>query len=162
MFTLSQSKSYTITMKDFLFLILGLTIIFGSVFLFFGRTFTRDDKIKVIKINNTNIEVEIADTPKTREKGLSGRRALSESMGMLFIFDSPSQYGFWMKDMRFGIDIVWIDENLKIVGIEKKTSPETFPQIFYPDRPIKYVLELPAGFSDKYNIGIGAVVQYNQ
>ena len=149
-------------MKDFLFLILGLTIIFGSVFLFFGRTSTRDDKIKVIKINNTNIEVEIADTPKTREKGLSGRRALSESMGMLFIFDSPSQYGFWMKDMSFAIDILWIDDQFKIISIEKETSPETFPQIFYPDRPIKYVLELPAGFSDKYNIGIGAVVQYNQ
>ncbi|MEX2014012.1 MAG: DUF192 domain-containing protein, partial [Parcubacteria group bacterium] len=69
-------------------------------------------------------------------------------------------HGFWMKDMHFAIDIVWIDENFRIVGIEKEVRPETFPQVFRPDQPIKYVLELPAGYSERHDIGVGAVVQY--
>ena len=147
-------------MKDFFFLVLGLIIVLGSFFLFFEQTLKKENKIKIIKINDTSIEVEVVDTPETREKGLSDREALPESAGMLFIFDSPTQYGFWMKDMKFSIDIIWIDDKFTIIGIEKEVSPNTFPQIFSPDKDIKYVLELPAGSSSKYNIEIGTVIQY--
>lgn len=78
---------------------------------------------------------------------------------MLFIFETPGQHGFWMKDMNFSIDIVWIDENLQIVGIDKNIAPETFPNIFYPNQLVKYVLEIPAGYSDAHRIGLGAVIQ---
>lgn len=146
-------------MKKIFFLILGLIIIFGSIFLFFDQTLKRSGKAKIIKINDTSIEVEIVDTPETREKGLSGREMLPEGTGMLFIFDSPAPYGFWMKNMNFPIDIVWIDEKYHVVGIEREVLPSTFPQTFYPNQPVKYVLELPAGSANRYHIDIGAVVQ---
>ncbi len=147
-------------MKNFFFLVLGLTIIGGSIFLFFQRPLVIENKTKIIKINETSIEVEVVDTPETRTMGLSNRKTLPEGAGMLFIFDSPVQDGFWMKDMRFAIDIVWIDEKFRVVDIEKEVTPETFPQIFYPDQPVKYVLELPAGYTNRYHIDIGAVVQW--
>lgn len=145
-------------MKNFFFLVLGLIIIFGSVFLFFERQTVNENETKVIKIGDTSIKVEVADTSETRTKGLSGKEILKDGTGMLFVFDSSAQYGFWMKDMNFAIDIVWIDENRRVIGIEKRVSPETFPQIFYPNQAIKYVLELPAGFTDKYRIDIGQYV----
>ncbi|KKT14715.1 MAG: hypothetical protein UW76_C0003G0016 [Parcubacteria group bacterium GW2011_GWF2_44_8b] len=147
-------------MKNFFFLILGLAIIGGSVFLFFDRTLVKENEKKIIKINETSIEVEVVDTPETRTMGLSNRKTLPEGMGMLFVFDNPVQDGFWMKDMRFAIDIVWIDEKFRVVDIEKEVTPETFPQIFYPNQSVKYVLELPAGYTNQYHIDINAVVQW--
>lgn len=147
-------------MKNFFFLILGLVVIFGSVFLFFERTLVEENEKKIIKINDTSIKVEVVDTPQTRTMGLSGRETLPEGTGMLFIFDSPAQDGFWMKDMKFAIDIVWIDENYQIVDIDKSVLPETFPEVFYPDRAIKYVLEVPAGYTNQHQIGVGAMVQF--
>ena len=146
-------------MKDFFFLVLGLIIVLGSFFLFFEQTLKKENKIKIIKINDTSIEVEVVDTPETREKGLSDREALPESAGMLFIFDSPTQYGFWMKDMKFSIDIIWIDDKFTIIGIEKEVSPNTFPQTFYPNQPIKYVLEIPAKAAEANDIELDDVVQ---
>lgn len=147
-------------MKNFFLLILGLILILGSIFLFFERISFREDQTKIVKINGTSIEVEVVDTSETRAQGLSGREVLPEGTGMLFIFNNPGQYEFWMKDMNFAIDIVWIKEDFYIVGIEKNVSPGTFPQIFYPSQDIKYVLELPSGYTEKYSIDTGAVVQW--
>ena len=146
-------------MKDLFFLILGLIIVFGSIFLFFTRPVDDNIQSKIIKLNNTSFAVEVADTPETRRKGLSGREALPEGTGMLFVFDAPSRYGFWMKDMNFAVDIVWIDERSRVIDVEKEVTPETFPQVFYPDQPVKYVLELPTGAVDKYQIATGTVIQ---
>lgn len=146
-------------MKNFFFLILGLVIIIGSIFLFLNKPALTKDNTGVIKINDTSIRVEIADTPDKQKQGLSGRTDLASDTGMLFTFDTPGKYGFWMKDMNFAIDIVWIDEKFYVIGIEKEVTPDTFPQVFYPDQAVKYVLELPAGSSDKYRIEKGAVVQ---
>lgn len=145
-------------MKNLFFLIVGLIIILGSVFLFLEQRLTINNSYKVIKINDTDIKVEIANTPEMRQKGLSGRKELSYGTGMFFIFENPDKHGFWMKDMNFAIDIVWIDEKFNVVGVEKQVSPETFPQIFYPNQEVKYVLELPAGFTDKYRIYTGQYV----
>ena len=146
-------------MRNFFFLIVGLVIIFGSIFLYFRPIETGENQIKTIKINDTEIKVEVVDTPKTRARGLSGRRALKDGTGMFFVFEAPGEYGFWMKDMNFAIDIAWIDEKFHIIDVEKEVKPETFPEIFYPSHPIKYVLELPAGTLEKHYIDIGAVVQ---
>ena len=147
------------SMKDFLFLMLGLVIIIGSIFVFFERTLDEETRIKLIKINGTSVSAEIADSPETRAKGLSGREVLKDGTGMFFVFDDPGSYGFWMKDMNFAIDIAWIDADLRVIGVVKGVSPDTFPQIFYPDQAVKYVLELPAGFTDKYPVDMGAVIQ---
>jgi uncharacterized membrane protein (UPF0127 family) len=148
-------------MKDFFFLVLGLAIIFGSVFLYSKGSewaAVRENRVKIIKINDIRVRAEIADTSSLREQGLSGRRSLADGRGMLFVFNTAAQHGFWMKDMNFSIDIVWIDAGLRVAGVEKRISPETFPQIFYPPRAVKYALELPSGFSDVMGIDTGMEV----
>ena len=63
-----------------------------------------------------------------------------------------------MKDMNFPIDIIWIDESWRVIGVERDINPETFPKIFYPVRAIKYVLELPAGTAKEKGIDDGSIV----
>jgi len=100
---------------------------------------------KTLEIGGQILSVEIADTATLRSKGLSNRPSLQTGTGMIFIFDKPDIYGFWMKDMNFPIDILWIDADWKIVSIEKNVSPDTYPKTFTPSKPIKYVLETNAG-----------------
>ncbi len=116
--------------------------------------------IKSVILGGKTFSVEIAKTDMERERGLSLHVPLSDSQGMLFIFPTEGLYGFWMKDMLFPIDIVWIDSNLKIVHIEKDLSPETYPKIFSPGAESLYVLEIPAGQSDILNIKTGDRVKF--
>jgi len=74
---------------------------------------------------------------------------------MLFIFDNESLHGIWMKDMNFAIDILWIDEGYKVVDIKKDAKPESYPEVFIPEVPSKYVLEVNAGFLEENDIEIG-------
>src|SRR3990167_3839192 len=76
---------------------------------------------KFIIINNHKIYIEIADTSEKRAQGLSNRDSLPEDHGMLFIFDTYQKSAFWMKDMRFPIDIIWIRDDI-IVDITKNVS----------------------------------------
>jgi uncharacterized protein len=98
-----------------------------------------------IVINNQKISVFIADSPREWERGLSGRKSLKSDEGMLFVFPEPTTPAFWMKDMRFAIDIIWLDENKKIVDIERNISPDTYPKKFSPPVPVRYVLETNPG-----------------
>ena len=111
---------------------------------------------RYLTINGQKIEIEIADTSAKRRQGLSNRQSLPPNQGMLFIFDNYARTNFWMKDMRFPIDIIWIRDD-QIIGIEKNI-PIPDSQIlkrYTPNRPINYVLEVNAGYSDKNNIKIG-------
>lgn len=138
-------------------LLLVVAVALVSLAVFHSRNTNSAQKIEV-KVGDTTILADVSRTDATREQGLSGRPSLSDGEGMLFIFDTPAQYGFWMKDMNFPIDIVWISAQKKIVGVEASVSPSTFPQIFTPKEPILYVLELPAGFAKKEHIDIGGAV----
>ncbi len=101
------------------------------------------------------VQVSVADTEREREQGLSGTKRLPEGVGKLFVFDTPALYGFWMKNMRYPIDIVWIDDAWQVAGITRDVAPETYPSVFYPPKPVVYVLELPSGsaFVDKLALG---------
>jgi len=107
---------------------------------------------KVLNINGTKVFVDLADTMEEQEKGLSGKAYLPEQYGKLFVFQTPGNYGFWMKDMNFPIDIIWLDEDMRILGIEKDVAPSTYPNIFYPPQNVSFVLEVNAGFSTKYGL----------
>ena len=156
------------SLKDISFLIIGAVIIVCSFYLFLQKPAPERYQSKVLtsqvdtlRIGDKSISVEVANTPEARTQGLSGRKELKDNTGMLFVFDTPAQYGFWMKEMNFALDIVWIDEMLHIVGIEKEVSPDTFPQVFKPVESAKYVLEMPAGWVEKNNIDIGQVVYFD-
>lgn len=111
-----------------------------------------------LKINDVNLYIELADTPEKRERGLSGRKELKSDRGVLFVFDEPGNYSFWMKDMNFPIDIIWISEDLKIVDIARSVKPESYPKTFEPRKPAKYVIEVNAGWSLKNGVQIGMTV----
>ncbi|MDO8424281.1 MAG: DUF192 domain-containing protein [bacterium] len=136
------------TMKNYFFLAVGLAVIAGSFYLVLQKPAPEKYSSPAVSIGNTTFAIEIADTEAERSKGLSGREALETGRGMLFIFPEPGPYAFWMKDMKFAIDIVWIDEALRVIGITRGVGPETFPQTFFPPGPVKYVMEVPAGAAE--------------
>ncbi|MFT7557348.1 MAG: uncharacterized membrane protein (UPF0127 family) [Planctomycetota bacterium] len=97
-----------------------------------------------------SLQVRVADGRAERVRGLSGTERLAFDEGMLFAFDRPDFHGIWMKDMSYALDIVWFDEEYSIVHTEENVTPETYPKVFRPDRESWYVLELPAGWLEKY------------
>ena len=122
----------------------------------------------VVTLNDTvKIQVEVANTDSERVKGLSGRQKLAEGEGMLFDFsDSPGTLFpiFWMKDMNFPIDIIWISGD-KVIYVDRDLKPAELTMSdrdiprFIPPKPVSLVLEVPAGYSEKNDIIVGATVK---
>lgn len=113
-----------------------------------------------IRINETLVKVEVADTAAERSKGLSGRESLAEMAGMLFVFPESKKYQFWMKGMKFPLDLIFI-QNTKVVDLIKGASSPPAGQddfsltIYEPTVPVDMLLEVNSGFSDKNNIKVG-------
>ena len=107
--------------------------------------------------------VELATTPAQWTKGLSGRSSLAPNRGMLFVFPQPHVQYFWMKGMKFPIDIIWLDENYTVLGAVENAPPCKAHCPTYNSRvPAKYVLEVPAGTVKKEELKSGdrLIVQY--
>lgn len=115
-----------------------------------------------IRIGGKIIHADIADTDCKKELGLSGRKLIENNEGMMFVFAVNDYYGFWMKDMNFPIDIVWINNDFVITGIEKNLQPATYPEIFGNKYLAQYVLELPAGTIFENNIKVGDKIVFSQ
>jgi len=120
--------------------------------------FSKD--VKQVQVGNTIINIEIADTLTKRTQGLSGRKSLGEKEGMFFVFEEPDKYSFWMKDMNFPLDIIWIGEDYKIVYIKKNVKPDSYPESYTPPEDAKYILEVVAGFSNKHSVAVGQKVSF--
>ncbi len=119
--------------------------------------------IKSINIASEKIKLDLALTPEQKSKGLSFRESLARDEGMLFIFDFPGKYSFWMKDMNFPIDIIWISEDQRIVYIKENATPESYPEAYQPgknDGDAKYILEVVSGFSKQNNLKIGDNIEF--
>jgi uncharacterized protein len=108
-----------------------------------------------IKTPLGTIQAFLASTSAEREQGLSGQQSLPDDGGMLFSFDQPAKYGFWMKDMLIPIDIIWILPDKSVSGILRDVAPGTYPQVFYSSVPVRYVLELNSGGAAKWGIATG-------
>lgn len=118
----------------------------------------QDRKKYTIIVGEKDILVEVANTTAKRNLGLSGRETLPEKEGLLFVFKETGRHLFWMRDMRFPIDIIWINERLVVVGVIENINPTTFPETFEPTEPIKYVLETNAGWAKQNNVTRGIEV----
>ncbi len=110
-----------------------------------------------VRIGATTITVELATTSASRARGLSGRDRLEPDTGMLFVFPRDGMPAFWMKDMRFSLDILWLDAAGTIVTIRDGVTPESFPASFSPSGASRYVLELPAGYAAAHGFSVGEV-----
>jgi len=113
---------------------------------------------KEIWVGSNKILVEVAATNAERTKGLGGRDSLAENEGMLFIFEDPGFYSFWMKDMKFPLDFIWIQGNQVKEIMENipppKNSSEILP-IYQAGEPVDKVLEVNAGWVKSHDIKVG-------
>lgn len=112
-----------------------------------------------ITMPNGAITAEIADTQSSRELGLSGRKVMEANHGLLFVFDVPGRYGFWMKDMLFPLDIIWINQDGLVVEVERNVKPESYPKTFINTSPASFVLEINAGKAEEEGVFIGSKVK---
>ncbi len=132
-------------------------VIFSGSFLFFWKTmFNCPAVLPVVeaRIGREVFMLEVATVPDELECGLSFRKELLPNHGMVFVFKNNDFHGFWMKDMLFPIDIVWLSLDLEVLGLID-ASPESYPHVFYPPEAIRYVLELPSGALQESGLGIG-------
>ncbi len=103
---------------------------------------------------NTEIQVEIADTPEKRAEGLMFIDSMEENHGMLFVFEEVNEISFWMKNTLIPLDIIFVNENLEIIHIHENATPES-EKLIYSQKPIKYVIEVNGGFTNSRDIKIG-------
>jgi uncharacterized membrane protein (UPF0127 family) len=151
--------------KPHIYIIVCIVLLLGLVLLFKSDYFEGDTpiySIGTVSMKGKTFSVEISDTEKLRTLGLSGHVPLKDDEGMLFIFPKPDKYGFWMKDMQFPIDIIWIDENFMIISIEKSVLPTSYPKVFYPTKLAPYVLELSEGEAQKLDLKPGENVKFTK
>jgi uncharacterized membrane protein (UPF0127 family) len=99
--------------------------------------------------------LDVADTNTLRRQGLSGRDSLAADEGMLFLYDLSGEYGYWMKDMNFPIDIIWLNHNDEIVTILSSVLPDSYPETFYPEDSARKVIEVSAGIATELDLEIG-------
>jgi uncharacterized membrane protein (UPF0127 family) len=109
-----------------------------------------------LSIRNRTLQTQVSDDEAERIQGLSGKACLPQDYAMLFVFDKPgANYCFWMKDMKFPIDIVWLDHDKNVVHLAQNTYPSSYPKTFCPDAATQYVIELPRGDAQRLEIAEG-------
>lgn len=121
----------------------------------------RDLKTTTIHANGRNVLAEVAREEQDKVQGLSDRNCLDEGKGMLFVYDATGDYCFWMKDMHFPIDMIWLDDDKKIVTIHANVEPGTYPKSFCPDKPAQYILELNSGAAKASEWVIGTKLDFS-
>lgn len=102
----------------------------------------------------------VADTEASREQGLSGTITLPPTVVKLFVFDHNDRWSFWMKDMHYPIDIIWLNENHQVVYLVPNVTPDSYPETFIPPLPARYVIETAAGLSATHHIIPGTLVAF--
>lgn len=128
--------------------VLMIILIFSSVY--------AEEKNRKVCFSDVCVNVETASTPQDKQRGLMFRKALGELSGMLFVNQREGIYSFWMKDTLIPLDIIWISKDKKVAYIAKDAQPclETCDAI-KPACPAQYILEVNAGFVEKYQIKVG-------
>ena len=144
------------------FLILILIVVFGAVFYIWKPDFRNVRTSDVLTLNGREISIEVADTPAKQAQGLSGREGLGQNEGMLFIFPEHKVQNFWMKDMKFPIDIIWISGDWVVGFVENAPVPvsENSLIIYSSPETVDKVLEINAGLIKKWNIKVGDLINF--
>lgn len=140
-------------------ILIFVAVMLLSLFVLAKREGSRE--FKPIDLGGTELRVLIANSEQERVRGLSGVESLVGNEGMLFVFEEAGYYGIWMKDMKFPLDIAWLDTEKRIVHIEHGVSPETYPKVFNASKASMYVIETNAGFFEKAKIKIGAQASFD-
>ncbi len=118
--------------------------------------------IRIFFPDGKTIFADLVKSEEDRARGLMFRKTLNEDQGMLFVFESEGFYSFWMKNMNFSIDILWLDRQKRIVHLEREVPPckkEPCPS-YVPALPAKYVLELKAGSIEKMKLKLNDRIDF--
>lgn len=149
--------------KTIIIFALILFLIAGVAFYQFSKN--SQPQIKTngkVTINTQKFDVEVVKDSKAQQIGLTKYNSIKDNQGMFFLFDEPGRYGFWMKNMKFPIDIIFI-RNDTVVSISQEAQPvdkdASNPTIYTPPVPADKVLEIQSGLSKKYNIKTGDKVK---
>jgi len=136
---------YLHSLKNLLFFCLSI-LAFSLPLVSLNKTY-----VKVFLPNGVSITAELAVTDEERARGLMYREKIDPDQGMLFIFEEEDRYSFWMKNMKFSLDLIWLDREKRIVHIERNVPPcQSLPCPSYaPSLLALYVLELKAGSADE-------------
>jgi len=126
-------------------------------------SFKKEGELTILKKDSlvVKLDIEIAETDYETQTGLMHRAFMKEKRGMLFIFDDVRIHNFHMKNTEFPLDIVFIDENLKIASFQENARP--FDEALLNSLvPVKYVLELNAGLAEKWLLEVGDSIVYTR
>ncbi|PIB30531.1 DUF192 domain-containing protein [Maribacter sp. 4G9] len=126
-------------------------------------TFTKEGSLDIYRQESDSLiqqlDIEIAETDYETQTGLMYRKSMETTQGMFFIFPDVAMHSFYMKNMEFPLDIIFIDENLKIASIQKNAQP--YNEIGLSSKlPVKYVLEVNGGLSDAWSLEIGDRISF--
>ncbi|MBI3283085.1 DUF192 domain-containing protein [Candidatus Curtissbacteria bacterium] len=165
------------TVKKDLAIIFGLFLLI-AILVVFGRGYTSGGLLTgqgeaavgrkgftAVTIKDLSVNARVASLASERKKGLSGQNSLPMTDGLLFVFENSGLYPFWMKDMKFAVDIIWIDENKTVVYIVNNAPFEPDRDsdeltLYRPTSAAKYVLEINAGLAQRYGIVVGDLVNF--
>lgn len=136
-------------------LLLALAMLaFGGWLLWYGIRNVTDDR-QILVAPQGRIQIEVADDDYERYTGLSDRAFIEG--GLLFEYpESSEDHCLTMRRMFFPIDMVWLDNDKKVITVEESVSPDTFPEVFCPDKSARYALELGSGEADRLGIRVGS------
>ena len=116
---------------------------------------------KEVCIREVCVKAELVLTDSEKQQGLMGRESLGEDQGMLFVFEEEKVRAFWMKNMRFSLDIIWADSDQRIVDIHENIPPcEESCSNILPQAPARFVLEVSSGFAEKNGIKVGDILEF--
>lgn len=108
-----------------------------------------------ITIDETELCTELVSTAADKKRGLGGRESLPANAGMLFVSQEDALHGIWMKNMNFSIDVLWLNSSGDVTYIEPNISPDSYPRVYRPFIPSRYILEVNAGFIEEHGVTVG-------
>ncbi len=136
-------------------LAIGLLLGFGVLILAKVMLLEPEASLLTARFGDVSLKLDLATTTVARERGLGGRTDVPEGYGMLFVFSKEGSYGFWMKDTLVPLDIFWLDSQGHVVSMAQRVEPASYPDVFYPTEPVRYVLETRAGFAAAHGVATG-------
>ena len=127
--------------------------------------FKKEGELTIFAVDKDSVkaklDIEIADSDYETQTGLMYRSSMEKDQGMLFIFPTAAMHSFYMKNTEFSLDILFIDENLKIVTIRANAKP--YDETGIPSQvPIRYVLEIDAGLTNEWGLKIGDRIEFKR
>ena len=120
----------------------------------------------VVTLGGVPFRVELAVTSQERTQGLSGHAPLAADEGMLFVFEKAQTYSFWMREMLFPLDMIWIDAECTVAHITRNAPPQAPDQSlsdlprYGPPVPVLYVLEINAGQAESAAVTVGSPARF--